>query len=147
MEVILNKDVEKLGKAGQVIKVKDGFARNFLMPGGLAVAATAANLEKLKQQQIIKAQQQEKIKRDAEALKAKLAGVSVTIPALVHEEERLYGGIGSQEISAVLKEEGFEIDKNCILLDEPIKSLGIYEVPLRLHPEVSLKLKIWVVKK
>jgi large subunit ribosomal protein L9 len=147
MKVILSKDVEKIGRATEVLKVKDGFARNFLIPRGLAFAATAANLARLKQQEERNAQQQEKIKRQAEALKEKINNFSLTLPALVHEEESLYGSISAQEISAALKEEGFEISKDCILLEEPIKSLGIYEVPLKLHPQVSANIRIWVVKK
>jgi large subunit ribosomal protein L9 len=147
MKVILSKDVEKIGRATEVLKVKDGFARNFLIPRGLAFAATAANLARLKQQEERNAQQQEKIKRQAEALKEKINNFSLTLPALVHEEESLYGSISAQEISAALKEEGFEISKDCILLEEPIKSLGIYEVPLKLHPQVSDNIRIWVVKK
>ena len=147
MEVILNKDVDRIGKAGQIVKVKDGFARNFLLPNGLAVPVTSANIKKLEQGKQQKFLQMEKTKREAEELKGKLAHLSLTIPVLTHEEDRLYAGITSQDLAAALKEEGFSIDKNSIALGEPIKSLGIYEVPVNLHPEISAKLKVWIVKK
>lgn len=147
MEVILTQDVDKIGKAQAVVKVKDGFARNFLIPNGLAVPLTPVNLKKLQEDKQNQARQTEKVKRQAEELKVKLDGLSLTIPALTHEEDKLYGGIGAAELVSALKEEGFEIEKQNIELAEPIKALGIYEVPLRLHPEVSAKIKVWIVKK
>ncbi|MFA5275937.1 MAG: 50S ribosomal protein L9 [Candidatus Omnitrophota bacterium] len=147
MEVILTKDVEKVGKAGAVIKVKDGFARNFLLPGGLALPVTAGNLKKLEQDKQKKAEQAEKLKNEALALKERLSGLSLTIPAISQEDEKLYGSIAAHDIAVALKEESFNIDKNLIELAEPIKQLGIYEVDVKLHPEVIAKLKIWIVKK
>lgn len=147
MEIILNEDVQKLGKAGTIVKVKDGFARNFLIPNGLAVLATAASLKRLQQEQQRKQSQIESLKKEAEELKDRLAQVSLTIASLTQEDENLYGGITAQDISAALKEESFDIDKNQIILSKPIKSLGIYEVPVKLHPEVTANLKVWVVKK
>ena len=147
MEVILNQDVEKLGKAGTVVKVKRGFARNFLIPNNLAVPLTAANLKKLEQEKEKKVSQLEKIKKEAEELKIRLEGLSFTIPALTQEEDRLYGSVTAHDIAQSLKEEGLNIDKNSIILDEPIKSLGIYEIPVRLHQEVTAKIKVWIVKK
>lgn len=147
MDIILIKDVEKLGKAGQVVKAKDGFARNFLIPKGLAVQSNAANLKKLEEEKQKKLQLTEKVKKEFEQVKQKLDATSLTIPVLTQEEDRLYGSITSNDIASALKEEGIEIDKNSIVLEEPIKALGIYEVPVRLHPEVSAKLKIWIVKK
>ncbi|MFH0826816.1 MAG: 50S ribosomal protein L9 [Candidatus Omnitrophota bacterium] len=147
MEVILNQDVDKLGKAGSVIKVKDGFARNFLIPNGLALPLTPGNLKKLEQEKERKKAQLEKVKQESLELKVKLDGVSLTIPALVQEEDKLYGSITSQDVSQALEEEGFTIDKNTIVLDEAIKTLGIYEIPVRLHPEVNATIKVWIVKK
>jgi large subunit ribosomal protein L9 len=129
------------------VKVKDGFALNFLIPNGLAVPVTAGNLRKLEQEKQKKAVQLEKAKQEAEALKEKLAALSLTIPVLVHEDEKLYGSIGPEDLAAALKEEGYDIQKDIIELDEPIKSLGIYEVPVKLHPEIAAKIKVWVVKK
>ena len=147
MEVILKQDVDKIGKAGAVVKVKDGFARNFLIPNGLAMPMTSANFKKLEQEKESKRLQLEKTNRQYEELKTRLEGLSLTLPVLTQEGDSLYGSITSIEIERSLKEEGFDIDKNSIILDEPIKSLGIYEIPVRLHPEVSTKIKIWVVKK
>jgi len=143
----LNQDIERLGKAGQIVKVKDGFARNFLIPNGLAVSLTPENLKKLEQEKKKKTLHLEKLKKRAEDLSQKLSSLSLTIPALTYEEDQLYGSLTAVDLAAALKEEGLEIDKNSIVLDEPLKSLGIYEVPIKLHPEVSCKIKVWIVKK
>ncbi len=147
MEVILKQDVDRLGKAGAVIKVKDGFARNFLLPNNLALPLTSANLKKLEQEKQKKILQSEKTKKEAQDLSDKLAVLSLTIPALTNEEDKLYGGVTPEAIAGALKEEGFNIDKNSIILQEAIKSLGIYEVSIKLHPELVTKIKIWIVKK
>ncbi len=147
MEVILSQDVNKIGRAGQVVKVKDGFARNFLIPNKLAIIKSAGNLKKLEQEKTKKALELDKLKKEAESLKAKIDGLSLTIPVLTQESDGLYGSIGVPEIISGLKEEGLDINKNYIALDEPIKSLGIYEIPVKLHPEVSATIKVWVVKK
>ncbi len=147
MEVILNKDVDKIGKAGTVVKVKDGFARNFLIPNGLAVPLTSGNLKTLEQEKQKKVLESEKIKKDSQELKLRLEALSLTIPALSKEEDKLYGSITAQDIANALKDEGLEIEKTSIELDDHIKSLGIYEVPIRLHPEVLAKVKVWIVKK
>lgn len=147
MEVILKQDVDKLGKAGQVIKVKDGFANNFLIPRGLATISTPANLKKLEQEKQKKNLELEKFKKQAEVLRDKLSALSLTLPVLTQEDEKLYGSVASGDIQRLLKDEGFDIDKSLIILEEPIKTLGIFEIPLRLHPEVSTTIKIWVVKK
>ena len=147
MEVILTKDVEKIGKAGTVVKVKDGFARNFLLPGGFALPVTAGNIKKLEAEKQKKSEQAEKVKNEALALKERLAALSLTIPATSQDEEKLYGSITSHDISVALKEEGLDIDKSIIQLLEPIKKLGIYEVPIKLHSEVIAQVKIWIVKK
>ena len=94
-----------------------------------------------------RAVKQEKAIKEAEALRDKLAAISLTIPVLAQEDEKLYGSIAAADLSVSLKEEGFDIDKNIIFLEEPIKALGIYEVPVKLHPEVPAKVKVWVVKK
>jgi large subunit ribosomal protein L9 len=147
MEVILKQDVEKLGKAGSVVKVKDGFGRNYLIAKGLAIPVTASNLKQLEQEKQRKEAQQVIRKKEAEAVKEKLAGMSLTIASLTQDDEKLYGSITNQDIAQALKDEGLEIDKNIIMLDEPIKALGIYEVPVELHLEVQTKVKVWIVKK
>lgn len=147
MEVILNQDMDKLGKAGALVKVKEGFARNFLIPRNLAVPASPANLKKLEQEKQKKVLQAEKIRKECEALRERLAALSLTMPVLVKEEDKLYGSITAQDIERALKEDGFDIGEDAIALEEPIKSLGIFEVPIKLHPEVTAKIKVWVVKK
>lgn len=147
MEVILKQDVEKLGLAGSVVEVKDGFAHNFLIPNNLAMPVTNANLKKLEEEKKNKALQLEKAKLEAEALSEKLSGLSLTMPVLAQEEDKLYGSMTAQDISRLLKEEGYQIDKSHIILDESIKALGIYEISVKLHPEVTAKIKVWVVKK
>lgn len=147
MEVILKKDVNNIGKAGAVVKVKDGFARNFLIPRGLGMPVTTQGLKVLEEEEQQRLLLSEKTRKEAEELGAKLKSISLTMPVLTQADEKLYGSIGPVEISAALKDEGFDIDKNRILLDDPIKALGIYEVLVKLHPDIAIKLKIWVVKK
>jgi large subunit ribosomal protein L9 len=147
MEVILTKDVDRLGRAGDIVNVKDGFANNHLFPKSLALPSSSTNLRKLEEENRRKTLQAQRHKAKAEELKLKLDNLSITLPVLVQSEDKLYGSITAQEIASSLKEEGFDIDKNSILLTEPIKSLGIYEIILKLHPEVSAKIKIWIVKK
>lgn len=146
MEVILIKDVDGVGKAGSVVKVKDGFAANYLMPHALALPSTAANLKKLEDEKKKKNILLEKAKLEAEKLQTRLSGLSLTISVLVQEGDKLYANVNAQDISRALKDEGYDIDKNSIMLEEPIKALGIYEVSIKLHPEVTAKIKLWVVK-
>ena len=148
MEVILVQDVGKFGKSGSVIKVKDGFARNFLFPRNLAVPATPGNLKKVEQEKkrIENLRQQEKER--AENLAKRISGASITIAAQTHNEDKLYGSISSSEILSALKEEGItEIASDAVILEEPIKTTGVYEVEIRLYPEITAKIKVWVVKK
>jgi len=147
MEVILTKDVAGLGKAGALVKVKDGFARNHLFIKDLAVVVSAGNIKKLEREKLFQSQKEEKSKKDALELKNKLASLSLTIPVLTQEKDKLYGSITAQEIQKALKDEGVDLLKDAILLDEPLRTLGIFQVPLKLHPEVSAEVKVWIVKK
>ena len=147
MEVILNKDVEKIGRKGAVVQVKEGFARNFLFPHNLAKPATASSLKKLEQDQLVRSAQSAKIKEEFESVKQRLSALALTIPALTQGEEKLYGSINAHEIAEALAIEGFVIDKNIIDLAEPIKSLGIYQIPVKLHADVIATVKLQVVKK
>jgi len=147
MKVILVKDVDKIGKSGSLVKVKDGYARNFLFPRGLATEATSGNLKKLEEDKKKVSLELQKQKTRAEDLKKRLDNFSLTMAALVQEDESLYGSITEADISLALKDEGIEVEKGRIVLKEPIKALGIYEVPLNLHPELNVNLKVWVVKK
>ena len=147
MEVILNKDLDKIGRAGEVVCVKEGFARNFLFPHNLAKPATPSSLKKLEQDQLAQSAQSAKIKEEFELIKQRLSTLALTIPALTQGEEKLYGSIHAHEISEALAAEGFVITKNMIDLAEPIKSLGIYQIAVKLHPDVTATVKLWVVKK
>jgi large subunit ribosomal protein L9 len=140
--------VHKVGKAGSVVRVKDGYARNFLLPRRMAMLVTPSNLKIMEHENKLKTQQLEKLKAEAQATLERIQALSLTLPALTKETgEELYGSITSAEIHAALADEGIRIEKSCIGLDEPIKALGIYEVPVKLHPDVSAKLKVWIVKK
>ncbi len=146
MEIILRQDFERLGKTGDIVKVKDGYARNYLIPKGIAYIATKENKKRLENDLKVKMWRHEKEKRAAEELAKKLESISCTIPVQVGEEDKLFGSVTSQNIADVLKAQGVEIDRRKIQLDEPIKSLGIYSVPVKLHPEVEATIKVWVVK-
>ena len=147
MEVILTQDVAGIGKTGAVVKVKDGFARNFLLLKNLAMPVTAGNIKNLEQAKLRNLQKEEKTKKAAEELKSKIAALSLTIAVLTQENDKLYANITAQEVQKALSDEGYELDKKVIILEEPIKALGIYQVPLKLHPEVSGEVKVWIVKK
>ncbi len=147
MKVILNKDVDKIGKAGTLVQVKEGFARNFLFPHHLAQPATENNLKKLEETRQLNSAHLAKIKEESLALKKRLGALALTIAALTQDDEKLYGSIHTHDIAAALKEEGFEIEKSAIDLAEPIKALGVYEIGVKLHPEVVATVKLWVVKK
>jgi large subunit ribosomal protein L9 len=146
VEVILLDSVSKLGNRGQTVKVKPGFARNFLFPRRLALPATEAN------RRVFQESERTLIKRDlaameaARALAAKFADVSCTIAVQVGEEEKLYGSVTAMDIARKLREQGHEVDRRQIMLDEPIKQIGVFTVDLKLHREVSVPIKVWVVK-
>jgi len=146
MKVILTEDIPKLGKMGDLIQIKDGYARNYLIPKNLAVPANPQNIKALEHQKTLLKQKQNRIKREAEKLAQKIEKVSCTISKPAGEEDKLFGSVTSLDIEKSLKEEGIKIDRKKILLEEPIKTLGIYKVPIKLHPEVTANLKVWVVK-
>ncbi len=147
MKVILRQDMDRLGKAGEVVSVKDGYARNYLIPRQLAYAATPGNLRRFEEEKKRMMLQSEREKRHAETLAKELEKASCTISMAVGEEDKLFGSVTSQDIAEALKEKGIEIDRRKIQLEEPIKALGIYTVPVKLHPEVTANIKVWVVKK
>ncbi|MDD3234543.1 MAG: 50S ribosomal protein L9 [Candidatus Omnitrophota bacterium] len=147
MKVILTDNIEKVGKLGAMVNVKDGFARNFLFPRKLAVPSTPGNLKALEAKMKKKAKELEALKNEAEKTRTRLEALSLTMPVLTQEDDKLYAGISSVDILQALKDEGIILQKSDILLEEPIRALGIYEVPVKLHPEVEGKVKVWVVKK
>ncbi len=146
MDIILTEDITHLGNAGDLIKVKDGYARNFLIPNGKAIMATTQNIKKLDHQKRQVQEKLNKVKKEAEKLAARVESVSCTVTKPVGEEDKLFGSVTSADIYNSLKNEGIEIDKKKIILDEPLKSLGIFTVPVKIHPEVTADLKVWVVK-
>jgi len=145
MKIILRKEHEKLGAAGAVVDVKDGYARNYLIPRGIAYPADAGSMRALEEE---KRQQSRRTSRElhsSEKLAHELEKISLTLKMKVGEDEKLFGSVTSQMIAEALKEKGFEVDKRVIELEEPIKALGIYTVDVKLHQTVTGKLKVWVV--
>lgn len=147
MEVILTKDVEKVGKTGQVIKVKDGFAHHFLIPQGLAVTANSKNVKLVAEQQKKRESKLVKEKKEAVELSEKIASISCTVAAVAGEDDKLFGSVTNADIADALKLEGIEVDKRSIELEEPIRQLGIYQVTVKLHSQVTSQMKVWVVRK
>jgi len=146
MEVILREDIADLGKAGQIVRVKDGFGRNYLLPRGLAYAATAGNKRRVEAEAVRRGQLLSREKDDAEALAARLTAADLTFQAKAGEGDRLFGSITAGDIAEKLAELGHAVDKRIIELPEPLKMVGVYKVPVRLHPEVRPELRVWVVK-
>lgn len=146
MKLILREDVKGTGTAGEIIEVKPGFARNYLIPRGLAYMATNSNIK------IFDFEKQQKVKKvelqfvEAEKKKIELEKVSLTTTVKVSEDGRLFGSVTQQNISDLLKEKGFDINHRKIILDEPIKELGVYEVGISLAPGIEALIKVWVVK-
>ena len=146
MKVILREDVENLGKIGDVVEVAVGYGRNYLLPRGLAVKASTKNLKEQEHQKKLIQARMDRQKKDARELAVSLDSVSCTIVRKTGEEEKLYGSVTSRDIEEALREEGLSIDRKRILLDEPIKKLGVYTVPVKLHTDVTGNIKVWVVK-
>ncbi len=147
MKVILREDVPELGAIGDVVSVKDGYARNYLLPKALALPADMKSIRQLDHQKRLVDSYKLKVKKDAAAIAEKLTSVSCTIPMLVGEQDKLFGSVTAKDIEAALAQEGVHISRKRIVLEEPIKQLGVFTVDVRLHPEISAKLKVWVVAK
>jgi large subunit ribosomal protein L9 len=147
MKVILKDDLEKLGKCGEVVEVKDGYGRNFLIARNLAIPATKGNLKAIQEVTKQKGMRDLKKKRHEERLKIQLEKISCTAEVRVGEEDKVFGSVTAQDISELLKEKGFEIDRHKILLETPIKALGVYTVPIKVSSDLVASLKVWVMKK
>lgn len=145
MKVILKENIASLGMVGAVVEVTRGYARNFLIPQGKALEATPGNLALMEQTKVKWIQTMEQEQEEARALAARLEGVSVTITQRVGEAERLYGSVTTAMIAAALEDQGFEVDRKQLELEEPIKKLGIYEIPVRLSPEIKSQITVEVV--
>ena len=146
MLVILRENVENLGRTGDVVKVSDGYARNFLLPRNLVVFADEKNVTYIEHHKRMLEKKRSAQKADAEALAKKLEEFSCTISRKVGENDRLFGSVTSSDVSDALKKAGFHVEKRTISLEFPIKALGVHPVTIRLEPEVSATLKVWVVK-
>ena len=146
MEVILREDVEKLGNRGEVVKVAAGYARNFLLPRRLAVAATDANRKIVEQERHAHLRKEAKLKSEAVDLGQLLGGVSITIAQKAGENDQLFGSVTAKDVADALAAKNFTIDRRKIQLDEPIKQLGEHKVPLRLHRDVVIEITVTVVR-
>ena len=146
MKVILRQNFDALGKIGDIVDVKDGYARNYLIPRSIAYAALAGNMRALEEEKKTHAKKLEQELHNAESLAAELEKVSVTIPVQVGEEDKIFGSVTTQMIADSLSTKGYDVDKRKIEIDEPIKSLGIYGISIKLHPNVNAKIKVWVVR-
>jgi large subunit ribosomal protein L9 len=145
MKIILTKDVDALGMTGQIFDVAKGYARNYLIPQGFAVEATAQNLKRMEGERQKVEDRMLKAKDEAERARDKIAEVVLTIPQKVGEEDKLYGSVTTMDIAAHLEKQGISIDRRKIHLDKPIKALGEFDVPVKLHPEVTAAVKVVVV--
>lgn len=146
MEVIVIKDINNLGKEGMVIKVKEGYARNYLIPQGLALPAGKDNLKKIEELKRARAKEDEKSRKTFLALKEKIEAISVTINAQAKPDEELYGAINEGQILKALKEEGVDLEKGKMILDEPINKIGAYHIKVKLSSDVEANLRLWIVK-
>lgn len=145
MQVILRDRIENLGNAGDVVEVKPGYGRNYLIPKGLAYEATQANVRRLEAERAAQTRRDTETLNEAQQRAKSIEGVSLTFHARAGQEGKLFGSITSADIAEKLAEQGVEIDRRQIELDEPIKALGVTSVPVRLHPQVRPEIKVWVI--
>ena len=146
MEVILREHVDNLGKRGEIVKVADGFARNYLLPRKLALPATEGNRKHVERERKIMEGREAEEESAADALASRLGSVDISIARRVGDTEQLYGSVTAADIVEFLKSKGFEVDRRKLILPEPLKSIGEFDVPLKLHREVTVPLKVKVVK-
>lgn len=146
MQIILTEEVKGIGRAGEIVNVKDGYGRNYLIPKKLALPATSTNLKALEHEKKVIADRQNKLKREAEKVAKEIEALSCSIPCQVGEEGKLFGSVTSIDVEKFLKGKGVEVERRNILLDEPIKALGDYTVAVKLHQDVKANLKVSVVK-
>ena len=147
MEIILMENVEKLGRVGDVVKVKNGYARNYLLPRQLGMPATKGNIQRIEKEKTKRLAIYEAEKKEAEIKAAELSKVSLTISVEVNDQEKLYGAIAESDIIDAIHKEGQKIDRKSLVLEKPIDDLGIFEVGVKLHPQVIAKMRLWVTKK
>jgi large subunit ribosomal protein L9 len=145
MKVILKEDIPKLGTMGETVQVAPGYGRNYLIPQGKAVLATSKNFKELEHQRKLILRKAELIRKDAESFAEKFRGLTITLARKVVEEDKIYGSVSVSDISQALKEAGVEIERKLIKLDEPIKSLGEFQVPVNVHADVTAEITVQVV--
>lgn len=146
MEVILRNNVDKVGQAGEIVQVKDGFARNYLLPQRLAYPATEGNKKRVEAERKARGVRVAAERADAQALADTLAGIEITFTAKAGEGDKLFGSVTSADIADRLAQQGVSVDKRDIELAEPIKMVGAYQVPIRLHSDVHSEIRVWVVR-
>ncbi|MFI5280731.1 MAG: 50S ribosomal protein L9 [Gemmatimonadales bacterium] len=146
MDVILRQDVDNLGRAGEVVTVKDGYGRNFLLPRGLAYQATDSNKKRIEAENAQRAKKRAGEVAAAGTLAAKLEALSLTFTMKAGEGDKLFGSVTAGDVAEKLKAEGFDLDRKAIDLAEPLKALGVYRVPERLHADVNPEVRVWVVR-
>jgi large subunit ribosomal protein L9 len=146
MDIILLKDYDGLGESGDVVDVKPGFARNKLIPEGIALRASKRNMAIAEERKMVTKNRQKRAEASNEAILKKLSKIEITIEAQVGDEDKMFGSVTALDIHKSLEEKGVIVDRNTILLDEPIKALGIYHVPVRVAPELTGDIKIYVIK-
>ncbi len=147
MDIILMENVEKLGQVGDVVKVKNGYARNYLLPRQLAMPATTGNIKRIEKEKAKRLAIGEAEKKEAQQKAEVLSKVSLTIAVEVNDQEKLYGAVSETEILDALEAENHKIDKKCLVLEKPVDDLGIFEIGVKLHPQVIAKIRLWVTKK
>ncbi|MBI2619803.1 MAG: 50S ribosomal protein L9 [Ignavibacteriales bacterium] len=146
MKVILRQDFSQLGKIGDLVEVKDGYARNYLIPRNIAYPATESSVRMLEEEKKQNAKRVEKEQKESEKIAAELGKLSITIKMKVGEDDKLFGSVTSQMIADAVSEKGIRIEKRQIELEEPVKSLGIYDVKVKLDGGVTGMVKVWVVR-
>ena len=147
MQVILVEDVPTLGKSGEVVKVRDGYARNYLLPNNLAVLATTRNLAKVEHDQRVITDRMAKLRKDASAVAERLAALSITLEKQVGAEDRIFGSVTAKEIADAVTASGVPLDRKKIVLGDAIRALGAYDIPIKLGGDVTASVKVWVVAK
>ncbi|MEE8410837.1 MAG: 50S ribosomal protein L9 [Myxococcota bacterium] len=145
MDLILVEDVPNLGGIGDQVSVKDGYGRNYLLPEKLAIVASVKNARRLEHEKRLVSFRLQKAKAEAQAYAGKLANTSITIARKVGEQDKLFGSVTTHDIAAALADEGIQVDRRKLHLEEPIRTLGVYQVPLKLRGDVTAEVKVWVV--
>jgi large subunit ribosomal protein L9 len=145
MEVILLEDVRNLGEMGEIVDVAPGYGRNYLIPQGLAEPATASNKAQIEHQLGIIEARKEREREEAQGILGEIDGISISVPARVTDEDKLYGSVSARDVAETLKQQGHDIDRKQVVLEQPIDELGIYEVPIKLASGIYATIRLWVV--